>query len=78
MIIRAVEINTCIFGDNQFIKSLKIQDVMGRPKSLLSLIKHGPNIKTRDQQFFYCCKRIRCRGNTFTEPLPSNDNGIHT
>jgi hypothetical protein len=25
--------------------------------------------------FFYCCVCIRCRGNVFTEQLPSNDKG---
>jgi hypothetical protein len=35
------------------------------------LIQHG-------QQFFYCCVCIRCRGNDFTEPFPSNGTGIHT
>jgi hypothetical protein len=33
---------------------------------------HGPNRKHRSQNFFYCCLRICCRGNMFTEPLPSN------
>jgi hypothetical protein len=33
---------------------------------------HGPNRKHRSQQFLNCCLRIRCRGNLFTEPLPSN------
>jgi hypothetical protein len=37
------------------------------------LIGHGPHIKRRVQQF-YCCVRICCSGNVFTEPLPSNDN----
>jgi hypothetical protein len=36
------------------------------------LIGHGPHRKHRVQQFFYCCVCIRCRGNVFTEPLPSN------
>jgi hypothetical protein len=34
---------------------------------------HGPNRKHRFQQFLYCCLRIRCRGNLFTNPLPSNE-----
>jgi hypothetical protein len=33
---------------------------------------HGPNRKYRSQQFLYCCLRIRCRGNFFTEPLPNS------
>jgi hypothetical protein len=33
---------------------------------------HGPNSKHRSQQFLYCCLRIRCRGNLFTETLPSS------
>jgi hypothetical protein len=28
-------------------------------------------------QFFYCCVRIRRCANVFTEPLPSNDRGMH-
>jgi hypothetical protein len=35
------------------------------------LIRHGPHRKRCVQQFFYCCMCIRCRGNVFTEPLPS-------
>jgi hypothetical protein len=30
------------------------------------------------KQLFYCCVYIRYRGNVSTEPLPSNDSGIHT
>jgi hypothetical protein len=41
------------------------------------LIRHGPQRKRRAQQLFYCYVRIRCCGNVFTEPLPSNDMGIH-
>jgi hypothetical protein len=43
--------------------------------SLLSLIRHGPHRKRRVQQFFYCCICILCRGNVFTEPLPSKSRG---
>jgi hypothetical protein len=43
------------------------------------LIRHGPHIKQHVQEFF-CRICIRCRGNVFTEPSPSNDRGmyIHT
>jgi hypothetical protein len=41
------------------------------------LIRHGPHIKRRVQQFYYRCVSIRFHGNVFTEPLPSNDSGIH-
>jgi hypothetical protein len=41
------------------------------------LIRHGPHTKRCVQQFFYFCLCIRSRGNVFTEPLPSNDRGIH-
>jgi hypothetical protein len=34
---------------------------------------HGPSIKHRSQQYLYCCMRILCRGNLFTEPLPRNE-----
>jgi hypothetical protein len=44
----------------------------------LPLIRHGPHRKQLVQQFFYCCMCIRCRGNVFTEPLPSSDRDIHT
>jgi hypothetical protein len=37
------------------------------------LIRHGPHIKRCVQQSFYSCVWIRCRGNVFTEPLPSKD-----
>jgi hypothetical protein len=33
---------------------------------------HGPNRKLRSQQCLHCCFRIRCHGNLFTKPLPSN------
>jgi hypothetical protein len=35
-------------------------------------ILRGPNRKHRLQQYLYFCFRIRCRGNIFTQPLPSN------
>jgi hypothetical protein len=41
------------------------------------LIRHGPHRKQRVQQFFCCCVCFRGRGKVFTEPLPSNDRGIH-
>jgi hypothetical protein len=39
--------------------------------TLSPLIRHGPHRKRRVHSF-YCCMCIRCRGNIFTEPLPSN------
>jgi hypothetical protein len=48
-------------------------EVLGRTNRLLSLIGQGPHRKRRDQQFLYCCACIHCRGNVFTEPMPSND-----
>jgi hypothetical protein len=51
------------------------QEVLGRTNRLFSLIRHGPHRKRRVSQFFYCCVYIRCCGNVFTEPLPSNDMG---
>jgi hypothetical protein len=36
-----------------------------------SLIRNGQHRKRRLQKIF------RCSGNVFTEPLPSNDRGIH-
>jgi hypothetical protein len=36
-------------------------------------IRHGPHRKHHVKQFFYCCVCIRCGGNVFTDPLPSND-----
>jgi hypothetical protein len=47
------------------------------PIDYCPFIRHGSHRKRRDQQFFYCCMCIRCRCNVFTEPLPSNDRGIH-
>jgi hypothetical protein len=38
--------------------------------------RHGPRRIHRLQQYLYCCMRIRCCGNLFTEPLPRNDSGI--
>jgi hypothetical protein len=45
-----------------------------RSATEISLITtlHGPNRKHCLQQFLYCCLRIRCRGNLFTEPLRNN------
>jgi hypothetical protein len=40
--------------------------------SCFSTTLHGPKREHRSQQFLYCCLRIRCRGNLFTEPLPSS------
>jgi hypothetical protein len=41
------------------------------------LVGHRPHRKRRVQQFLYCMC-IRCRGNVFTEPLPSNDTHTDT
>jgi hypothetical protein len=30
-----------------------------------------------NSEFLHCCVCICCHGNGFTEPLPSNDRGIH-
>jgi hypothetical protein len=35
-------------------------------------IRHGQHWKRRVQQFPYCCVCIRCPGDVFTKPLPSN------
>jgi hypothetical protein len=32
----------------------------------------------RFQQSLYCCVRIRCRGNVFTEPLPRNGHCVQS
>jgi hypothetical protein len=36
------------------------------------LIRYGPPRKHRFQQLFYCYVCFHCRGEVFTEPLPSN------
>jgi hypothetical protein len=55
-----------------------LQEVLGRTTRLLSLTRHRPHWKRRVQQFFYCCRCIRYRGNVSTEPLPIKDRGIFT
>jgi hypothetical protein len=47
------------------------QEVLGRMLAYFPTIRHAPHRKRRLQQFFLC------RGNVFTELLPSNDRGIH-
>jgi hypothetical protein len=42
-----------------------------------SLTRHGPHRIWRFQICFYCCVCIHCRGNVSTEPLLSNDMGMH-
>jgi hypothetical protein len=44
---------------------------------LLIIILHGPSRKHRFQQYLYCCMRVRCSGNVFTEPLPSNGSTLY-
>jgi hypothetical protein len=39
------------------------------------LIRYESHRKRSVQQFFYRCVCVRCCGNLFTEPLPSNDKG---
>jgi hypothetical protein len=57
--------------------SILNQKVLGRIPYFPS-IRHGPHRKRCVQQFFYCCVRSRCRGNGFTELLPSNGRDTHT
>jgi hypothetical protein len=63
----------CAFNDISSMGILVPVCVLGRTNRLLPL----PRRKRRLQQFFYFCVCIRCRGNVFTQPLPSNDRGIH-
>jgi 5-methylthioribose kinase len=53
----------------------KEQEVLGRTIRLLSFDTTRKHRKRRVQEFFYCCLCILCRGNVFTEPLTSNDEG---
>jgi hypothetical protein len=53
------------------------QEVLGRTNRILPLIRHGPHRKRQVQQFVYGCVCIRYHGKVFSEPLPSNDMGIH-
>jgi hypothetical protein len=39
---------------------------------MVQVYSYRPLGKHRFQLFFYCCVRIRCRGNVFTQPLPRN------
>jgi hypothetical protein len=41
------------------------------------LIRHGPHKKKDASSNYAIVAYIRCRDNAFTEPLPSNDRGIH-
>jgi hypothetical protein len=41
------------------------------------LTQRGQHRKRRVQKLYCCCVCIRCRGNVFTETLPSNDRGTH-
>jgi hypothetical protein len=36
-------------------------------------LSQGPSRKHRFQHFLYCCVRICCRGNVFTDPFASSD-----
>jgi hypothetical protein len=58
-------------------KLFKLKKFWGEIIAYFPFIRHGPHIKRRLQQFFYCCVCIRWRGNVSTEPLSSNDKGIH-
>jgi hypothetical protein len=42
------------------------------PVFLLITPRHDPRRQHRFKQYLYCCMRIRCRGNVFTEPLHRN------
>jgi hypothetical protein len=55
----------------QWMLKRSLMEVLGRTNGL----RHGTYRRRCVQQFFYCCLFIRCRGNVFTEPLPSNDKG---
>jgi hypothetical protein len=43
---------------------------------LLTTPLHGPSIKHYFHQYLYCCRRIRCSRNVYTESLPRNGYGI--
>jgi hypothetical protein len=43
---------------------------------LLVIPLHGPSIIHRFQGYIYCCMRICCCGNLFTNSLPRNGSGI--
>jgi hypothetical protein len=55
----------------------KIKTRTSGKNSYFPLIRHRPHRKRCVQQFFYCWVCISCRANVFTEPLPSNDRGVH-
>jgi hypothetical protein len=48
------------------------------PFTTYSLIRHGRHRKLRVQNSSYACLCVRCRGNVFTDPLPSKDKGGYT
>jgi hypothetical protein len=48
------------------------QEVIGRSNHLLSFDTIWNTSKMARLKLFQCCVSIRCRGNVFTEPLPSN------
>jgi hypothetical protein len=54
----------------------RIQEVLGRTKRLLSLIRHGPHRKRRVQQLFCCCMCIQCRGNVLPSLCPATIGGF--
>jgi hypothetical protein len=56
-------------------KAKKGQEVLGKLIAYFPLIRHGPQ-RRRPAQQFCCSVCIRCRGNVFSEPFPSNAMGI--
>jgi hypothetical protein len=41
-------------------------------------MRHGPHRNRCVQKLFYSCVCIRCPGNVFADPLPSNKGGTQT
>jgi hypothetical protein len=63
-------LNGCFLPTVSFPHRLPYRNDLVAPIVFLTTPLHGPSRKHRFQKYLYCCIRIRCRGNVFTEPLP--------
>jgi hypothetical protein len=61
-------LNGCSLPTKLFSSQTPVQNWLGYPSFLL----YNSSARPAQTTSFFCCMRIRCRGNVFTEPFPNS------